>query len=263
MKPDVVVDVGNSRVKWGLCSAEGVERVASLTPDDPTGWARQAEDWELRPGKAWWVLTGVQPKSRDQLADWLGRRGDRVRLLTEAQELPLRVALEHPDRVGIDRLFDAVAAKDRVRREVAILIVDAGSAVTIDLVDEAGAFQGGVIFPGFRLMTKALHDYTALLPPVAIDRVNPPVPGNTTAGAIQAGVYWAVAGGIKAVLRQLAARCRWDATAKAMSPLPHDPFVFLTGGDAELLAPVLDPSIIVWPEMTLEGIRVAAEALPA
>ena len=105
-------------------------------------------------------------------------------------------------------------------------------------------------------MAKALHEYTAALPLVEIDQVNPPLPGNSTAGAIRAGVFWAVAGGIKAVLRQMAARCR-----AASRHGRYDPVVFLTGGDAELLAPVMDSWVIVWPEMTLEGIRIAAEGL--
>jgi type III pantothenate kinase len=141
-------------------------------------------------------------------------------------------------------------------RAITILIVDAGTAVTVDQVDVTGAFLGGVIFPGCRLMATALYEYTAALPLVEIDQVNPPVPGDSTAGAIRAGVFWAVAGGIKAVLRQMAGRARassWHGR--------EDPVVFLTGGDAELLAPVMDSSVIVWPEMTLEGIRIAAEGL--
>ena len=84
----------------------------------------------------------------------------------------------------------------------------------------------------------------------------PPMPGNSTAGAIQAGVFWAVAGGIKAVVRQMSFRARSASLYDRENPV-----VFMTGGDAELLEAVMDSWVIVWPEMTLEGIRIAAEGL--
>jgi type III pantothenate kinase len=255
MKPDVVADIGNSRIKWGLCAGDRVERMARLPPYDLEAWQKQAEAWNLA-GERKWVLASVQPQTLLRHAEWVRGRGDTVRVLTSWTDVPVRVRLEHPERVGLDRLLNAVAAKDRAMRPLSILIVDAGSAVTVDWVDVTGAFVGGVIFPGCRLMAKALHEYTAALPLVEIDSVNPPLPGNSTAGAIQGGIFWAVAGGIKAVLRQMAAR------SHSMSRhVNNDPVVFLTGGDAELLAPVMDSWVIVWPEMTLEGIRIAAEGL--
>jgi type III pantothenate kinase len=255
MKPDVVADIGNSRIKWGVCVGDRVENVVSVESAREDVWDKQAEALGL-PAKANWALAGVQPNSLLRLSEWVLRRGGGLRVLSSHQDLPVQIRLPQPERVGIDRLLNVVAAKDRVKRPLSILIVDAGSAVTVDWVDVTGAFLGGVIFPGCRLMAKALHDYTAALPEVAIDRVNPPLPGNSTAGAIQAGVYWAVAGGIKAALRHMAAR------SHSMSRhVNNDPAVFLTGGDAELLAPVMDSRVIVWPEMTLEGIRISAEAL--
>jgi type III pantothenate kinase len=260
MKPDLVADVGNTRIKWGLCADERIEKMASLPPDDPNAWKDQAEAWNLALNRSWF-LAGVQPDTQLRLAKWLCDRGDRVRGVPSWKDLPLQVSLEQPERVGIDRLLNAVAANGRVQRQLPILIVDAGSAVTVDWVDEEGAFHGGVIFPGCRLMAKALNDYTAALPLVDINWTNPPLPGNTTQGAIRTGVFWAVAGGIKAVLRQMTARARWADGPPRMPCKAVEPVVFLTGGDAALLAPVMDSWVIVWPEMTLEGIRIAAEGL--
>jgi type III pantothenate kinase len=153
----------------------------------------------------------------------------------------------------MDRLLNAVAAKSRIQREAPIILVDAGSAVTVDWVDETGTFRGGAIFPGFALMAKALHDYTAQLPDIGVPaRPARALPGTNTREAIEAGVFWAVAGGVQALIRQLEA-------AERAGPRPA---VFLTGGDASLLAEVLESSVHIWPEMTLEGIRLAAEALP-
>jgi type III pantothenate kinase len=255
MKPNVVADIGNSRIKWGLCADGRVEQMARLPADDPEAWKKQAEAWCLATGLSW-VLASVQRETLLRHAEWVRGRGDTVRVLISWKDLKVEVRLEQPERVGLDRLLNVVAAKDRVKRPLPMLIVDAGSAVTIDEVDATGAFAGGVIFPGCQLMTKALHEYTDALPEVTIDRVNPPMPGNSTVGAIQAGVFWAVAGGIKAILRQLSFRARSESWHGR-----EDPVVFLTGGDAELLEPVMDSWVTLWPEMTLEGIRIAAERL--
>ena len=173
--------------------------------------------------------------------------------LASWQQLPLNLAVDFPSQVGMDRLLNAVAAKHRVQREVPIIIIDAGSAVTVDWVDETGAFRGGAILPGFALMAQALHTYTALLPQVGVPPpVNPALPGTNTKAAIEAGIFWAVAGGIRALIRQFV----------GLRSTGRHPEVFLTGGDAHLLATVLETTISLWPEMTLEGIRLAAEALP-
>jgi type III pantothenate kinase len=249
MKPHIVVDVGNSRVKWGLCSDAAVSDSASLPHDDPAAWQHQLERWQLSVPLIW-VAGGVHPRTCDQLADWVRRRGDALTMLEFARSLPLRVEVERPDWVGIDRLLDAVAANSRRREGVPAVIVDAGSAVTVDYVDEAGAFRGGSIFPGLRLMVRALNAYTALLPLVEINHPIPPLPAPSTPTAMQAGVYWVVVGGIQALVRRLQPRQGPPAA------------VYLTGGDARLLEPGLEGAATVWPTMTLEGIRLSAESLP-
>src|SRR5205085_7856667 len=109
---------------------------------------------------------GVHPARRQRLADWLLARGDEVEVVVSPGRLPLATALPQPEKAGIDRLFNAVAVNSRRRPNAAAVVVDAGSAVTVDLVDEHGVFRGGAILPGLRLMAQALHDYTALLPAV-------------------------------------------------------------------------------------------------
>jgi type III pantothenate kinase len=248
MTPDVVVDVGNSRIKWGHCSRAAVAAVASLPPDDPAAWQQQAERWRL-PAPATWVVTGVHPARRARLEEWLRTRGDGVVVIDDPGQLPLRVPLDRPDHVGIDRLFDAVAANSRRPAGSPAVVVDAGSAVTVDYLDETGAFAGGAILPGLRLMAKALHDYTALLPLVEVPRRVPAWPGTATAPAVEAGIFWAVVGGVRALLGQCQAR--------ALAPPP----VFLTGGDAPILHGPLGPQVRHWPTLTLEGILLTARVL--
>ncbi len=249
MKPDLVADVGNSRIKWGRCRGDRVVDAVSLPADDPQAWQDQMQLWNLAAASVWSVA-GVHPTRRDRLAEWLREQGNHVQVLSSCQQLPLRLSVEHPEKVGIDRLLNAVAVSSRVRRGVAAVIVDAGSAVTVDWLDESGAFAGGAIFPGIQLMARALHDYTALLPLVKIEQSTPSLPGTTTVAAIEAGVFWAAAGGIQALVGRLA------------TGAPVAAEVYLTGGDGPLLAKALNQDVHLWPNMTLEGIRIAAEIQP-
>jgi type III pantothenate kinase len=212
--------------------------MASLPPGDTTAWAEQVERWELPPGRSW-ILASVHPARRDVLADWLRQRGDQVWCIDSSCQLPLKVEPAEPDKVGLDRLLNAVAAnavRDPARSAV---IIDAGSAVTVDHVDVNGAFRGGAILPGFRLMAQALHDYTALLPVVGIDRTPAPLGTNTIEG-IQAGIFWSIVGGLRTLTEKL-------------SMAAKSPEVFLTGGDATKIAPQLEGCRLVHT-LTLDGI---------
>ena len=269
MSVDVVADVGNSRIKWGVCALAGgrsaVVRRASLA-DDPAAWEEQISRWKEE-FPLWkqaetlrWAVAGVHPERCGRLRDWLLARGDHVLLLERYDRLPLTVDVDAPGRVGLDRLLNAVAAAERLPPGRPAVLVDAGSAVTVDWLDERHVFRGGAIFPGVRLMARALHDYTALLPEITVGPSAPPLPGRSTVPAMQAGVFWAVLGGVETIARRM---------SRPESP-PH---VFLTGGDAEWIVEALgdnsDPPWLhgfektLWPEQTLEGIRISAEALPA
>src|SRR5207248_11567580 len=107
---------------------------------------------------------------------------------------------------------------------------------------------GGATFPGLRWMAQALHSYTALLPLVEVGSPNLRVPGTSTVAAMEAGILAALTGGIQKLTDCLAERCVREAA------------VFLTGGDAPLLAGALGPVMQLWPAMTLEGLRLAVEA---
>ena len=140
-----------------------------MPPDDPATWEKQIRDWSLT-GSLVWAVGSVHPGNLEGLTRWLQGRGDTLGLLARHDRLPLAVRVDSPERVGVDRLLNAVAASSRLRRGAmgrrprAAVVIDAGTAVTVDLLGPDGAFEGGAIFPGRRLMAAALHDYTALLP---------------------------------------------------------------------------------------------------
>jgi len=246
----LVADIGNTRIKWGLCGAAAVERAVSL-PDDSDSWRRQLDGWHIdKPER--WVLAGVVPARRDKLADWLRQLGHHVEVITHFSQVPLSIIVDMPETVGIDRLLNALAAKSELTRGVPAVVVDVGSAVTVDLVNSDGAFVGGSIFPGLRLMAEALHDFTAQLPLVKASEYPTNVPARSTVTAIAAGIHWAVVGGVMALAREL----------NLSAPSPDSLDVFITGGDASAIAPdLMDRQLYryhVAPLLTLEGIRLTA-----
>src|SRR4051794_28760285 len=122
----LVVDVGNSRIKWGLCGAAAVTAASALPADDPAAWQGQLDLWRLA-GPLRWTVSGVHPARRQRLADWLLARGDEVEVVVSPGRLPLATALPQPEKAGIDRLFNAVAVNSRRRPNAAAVVVDAGS----------------------------------------------------------------------------------------------------------------------------------------
>jgi len=142
----------------------------------------------------------------------------------------VRNRARHPETVGADRLAQASAAWTRTQG--ACVVVSMGTAITIDVVNRKGEFVGGLIAPGLRLMARALHDHTALLPQVEPARMRTPL-GRHTRDAIRAGLSFAAEGLIRESLSYYKGR------------------VFGTGGDAPLYKDLFD---MVVPDLALEGV---------
>lgn len=253
MTPDVVVDIGNTRLKWGVCRDGRVTDVLRLPLDDTAAW--DAELSRLPPLQAFsrkWAVASVNPPALLRFVGWADNHGGMV-VFERHTDLPIRVNVDEPENVGIDRLLGAVAASAMVPPGTPAITVDVGTAVTVNLIDADGVFQGGAIFPGPRLMARALHDFTAKLPLVELGETPGGPMGKNTAAAIRIGIESAIGGGVMQLTSALADEC----------PVP--PWIFLTGGAHHLIAGYRAPWAAEWrsvPALTLEGIRLAAEGLP-
>jgi type III pantothenate kinase len=162
----------------------------------------------------------------------------------------LAIEVDSPERVGVDRLMAAVAAERLRGSDRAAVVVDLGTAITVDLVTPAGAFAGGAILPGLAMSAQALEEQTDALPHVPLDHwQRPPAPlGKSTVPAIEAGLFWGTVGAVRELIGQLSAGCE------------SSPDVFLTGGHAPLVATALANSVS-WtvrhvPHLVLAGIAI-------
>lgn len=163
--------------------------------------------------------------------------------------LPIENTLDDDSGVGQDRLLNALGAFSR--SEQACVVIDAGTAVTVDFVDGFGTFQGGVIAPGLVMMRDALHEKTAALPLAPLS----PMPeatggapfGKDTVSAINLGVSSMVVGLVHLLI---------DRYAEFYEAYPR---VIATGGDAALLFEN-DPLVEhIVPDLTLIGMKTAWE----
>jgi len=236
---ELVADVGNSRIKWGIVGRSQLDELMTLPLDEPAAWEAAFRE-RLLPDPRRCTIAGTNPDGRNRLATWLRSRGSQVNILDDYHQVPITVLVDKPETVGIDRLLNAAAISQKA---IPAIVVCAGSAVTVDLVDREGAFRGGAIFPGFRLMAKSLRDYTARLPYInPFPDIESIVPGTNTKSAIEAGIAHAVHGGIDRLVRNL----RIQAGPAR---------VFLAGGDAHLLTNLECQPEVVGPYLTLEGMR--------
>lgn len=222
----IAVDIGNTTIKFGVAEA-GLDNWRLMREWDTAEFDLSALARELPDHSCRWRVASVHRAAEQNLHQWqqAARPQDDYRALAH-RDLPLEVNVKSPEQVGMDRLVAAVAANARRAANRPAIIVDAGTAITVDVVDAQGVFQGGVILPGFRLSARALSDGTDVLPVVdaTFPCDAPELIGKSTTEAIRSGLFW---GGIGAI-RELVARTTIE--------LQTSPQVFVTGGDAERIA---------------------------
>ena len=258
----VAIDIGNSSTKLGWFSAEelsGGSKGANPLPapsavkEYPTASLPAAElVQKLSAEPVTWQVASVHREAAQRLEDWVGknRPQDSFQLLIYS-DLPLVVDVDFPARVGMDRLVAAVAAGALRNANSPAIVIDAGTAITVDLVTATGAFAGGVILPGFRLSAQALSLGTNQLPlaPFSAHDEPPTVIGKNTEAAIRSGLFWGTAGAVKELVERIS------------QTLPTQPQIFVTGGDLWRLAPLLGENAKFIPNMVLSGIALTTRHL--
>ena len=287
----LAVDIGSSRVKFGWFSfpaghCEATRSVQSTedrplakdrSPQIASGLPLPDETWcgeddadsdpfrqnvlgqwldTLPLGKARCMIASVRRATTGRLQDFfhdqgVGNQFSEQRIL-RYDGLPLEIHTHHPERVGIDRLLIAVAANRLRRPDRAAIAVDAGSAITVDLIAQDGSFEGGAILPGPRISAQALQAGTDILHRVILPRAilgaageAPTLPGKSTQSAIVAGLHWAMVGAVREIITGLEA------------PLDRQPELLLTGGHGIRLAQGLSTTgrhILYRPNLVLDGI---------
>jgi len=114
--------------------------------------------------------------------------------------LGVEVRVDEGTHVGADRLVNTVAAYDRFGGD--LIVVDFGTATTFDVVDQDGAYIGGVIAPGVNLSIKALHEAAAALPHIDVTQPDVVI-GTNTVACMQSGVFWGYVGLVEGICHKI------------------------------------------------------------
>jgi type III pantothenate kinase len=242
----LVLDAGNSRMKWGLRGPYDWERLGA-TPNNEIG-SLSLRAWQdlPRPTRVFGInVAGEAARVRveGQLMRW--RLTPQWLTATEAA-CGVTNRYAQPAQLGPDRWASLVAAWRRsTATELfppACVVINAGTAVTIDALDASGVFHGGMILPGMRLMREALITNTAGLkvPPGRFSAF----PDNTT-DAIHTGSIQAICGAIEQMRRRI------DSNAAQVR-------CYLSGGAAEELGEHINPPVEVVDTLVLEGVLALA-----
>ncbi len=235
----LAIDAGNTRIKWGV--------------HDGSRWLEQSWVDTVRAAELGPALSGLPPLRAVVVSNVAGDalRREILQLLPSVPaahwvvsmrvQCGVRNGYDDPQQLGSDR-WAALIGAYRLHGGPAV-IVNAGTALTVDALDEDGVFVGGMIVPGVELMRKALVEHTAALGPQ---------PGkfsffpSKTGDAIMSGTINALAGAIERMARFI------EATGQRL------PVCLVSGGGAELIAPHLNLEVKVVHNLVLEGLLAIA-----
>lgn len=162
--------------------------------------------------------------------------------------MPIHV--DNPREVGADRIVNGVAAHALVKS--AAIVLDFGTATTIDFVSAKGTFEGGIIMPGLMISMEALFHGASKLPRIE-PQAPPRVIGKNTVEAMQSGMMFGYAGMIDHLITKMK-----DEIVETMPDEPT-PKVISTGGLARLLVPLTKTIELNDERLTLEGLRIIYE----
>lgn len=244
----ILLDIGNTNVHCGLGDARRVRRrmdfsttlLTSRPPAQAAGTLLQRFVGSTPVTGA--VLCSVVPRATVPAQRLLRQVfGFQAVQLSPATLRGIGIDYPKPDRIGQDRLANALAARHHFGAPV--VVVDFGTAVTFDVVNRSGDYVGGVIAPGLAMMTEYLHERTALLPKIRI-REPRAVVGRSTEQAMLAGAAYGYRGMVRELILAL----------KRELKQPRLPVV-ATGAYAAFVARKVPEITAVRPGLALEGLR--------
>ena len=241
-KPDLLVDHGNSRIKWALSGG------GTWTPGDPIGVRGEETDFSPLRGieapRRIFASNSAGPQVLACFEDFCKSQWDLKpkMLCAKAAQCDVTNSYVDPESLGSDRWLAMIAARQLCEGPLAV--IDCGTAITCDALSAEGVFLGGVISAGLETAAQALLSKAAHLD---LDEMRYTGVFNTdTSSAVGSGSLVFAVGGIERVLTELRAR------------LGEEFQVLMTGGWAETLTPLMTVDAAVYPDLVLQGIQIVA-----
>ncbi len=234
----IAVDQGNTLLKLTLFEDGEPVDMCRLSDDNVENMFTIIERWRPECG-AFCSVGKIDPRLVESLRLALDGR---LLILSHKTRFPVKIEYSTPSTLGLDRIALAAGAATLFEGDTT-MVVDAGTAVTLDVVDASPAFRGGRIAPGLRLRFESLHSHTSALP--MLDSEGPrPIIGDSTDTSIRSGVVLGLSDEIVETYRQY--KNKFGCTR-----------LVLTGGDAGLLASCIKSRIPVShvPDLMARGLH--------
>lgn len=242
----MVLNVGNSRLAIGVFVEGKLEYTKRVPHANRSDWAGTiGEAWDLIKDSESPAVAGasVNPALVEPLEHAVAQAtGSPVQWVGRQIDLPIKVLTENPAETGVDRVLNVAAAYEQMGK--ACVVVDAGTAVTVDCCNDEGHFLGGAIAPGASMMLSSLHEWTARLPTAEFDVPAGPF-GRSTVEAMRQGAYHGIRGMVKELVENYA------------TELGTWPDLIATGGDAPKLFDGWELIHAIAPDLTLYGVALA------
>lgn len=242
----MVLNVGNTRTAIGVFVAGELVQVRRLGEEDRANLPGIIDElWKLISDKEAPAIAGasVNPAQLEAVELMVRERtGQQVEWVGRDIDLPIEVLTENPAQTGVDRVLNVAAAYEQMQK--ACVVVDAGTALTVNVCNDKGQFIGGAIAPGAKMQLDAMHERTAQLPEVKFRAPSDPF-GMNTEQAMLHGAYH----GLRGLVKELA-----EHYATLMGSWPE---IIATGGDAQALFGQWELIHAISPDLTLYGIALA------
>jgi type III pantothenate kinase len=238
----LAVDIGNSSIKLGVFDRETLLSrftIPAAALQDPVELRKLAEDMPSTIEEV--IISSVVPDLNGLLSDFSQTHfGIKPIFVDHTFDFGFEIEYEPPTAAGIDRLVAASAAVRKYGKPC--IVCDFGTAATIDAVNAAGQYLGGVITPGIDTLSHALFQKTSKLPEIEIQKPDSVI-GRSTASAIRSGIYYGYIGLVEGLLKRM------------IDELGEKPVVVATGGFAEMIAAECPAIEIVDKDLLLEGLQ--------
>jgi type III pantothenate kinase len=253
----LAIDVGNTNIVLGVFDADRLvqswrlQTLRERTADElgllVDGLFAQSR---IERARVRGVILGsvVPPLTPTMVA--MAQRYFGVRALTvdPAVNTGMPILYENPWEVGADRIVNGVAAYEKFGRGATqpLIVVDFGTATTLDAISAAGEYLGGAICPGVQISADALFQRAARLPRIDVRKPSHIV-GRTTVGAMESGLFYGYVGMVEGLVRRMTEELGGSAICVA------------TGGLADVIAPETPLIQHIDPDLTLHGLRIVWE----
>lgn len=234
---NLVLDLGNTYGKIAVCDDKRV--IESATYEKIS--SREIAYFHTRYKELTGVIISSVVNYSREIIDYLGNLYQICIELDQSTSIPLVNQYRTPDTLGYDRIAAAVGAYT-IYPKTNVLVIDAGTAITYDIVTSEGEFIGGNISPGLEIRFKSLNKYTNRLPHLDRPDDKPPLVGSSTKVAIQSGI-------VNGLLFEM------DGFIESISQEYPQLQVVLTGGDANYFVGKLKSSIFVDLNLNLIGLN--------